>query len=427
MFLTYNILLTIFSPFWLAWMFFRTSKREQKPIWKERTGDYDIQPRKDRKRIWFHAVSVGEVVAVLPLIREVRLLLPDFEFILSVTTSSGHSTALEQSVGIVDRLFYFPIDVPRFQLAAMQHVQPAVVAIMETELWWNFLWAAKTFRAKTLLVNGRISDRSYPRNLKLAFYYRNVLRDLDQCLMQSPLDAERIESIGGQNVRVFGNVKFDQAIDDIAADPEEWKDKLKIPDGRPIIVIGSTRGQEEEDLVISAIKELGEDSVCVVHAPRHLERVPDLAKAVRAQFGSVALRSKGEGGPYIVLDTYGELSRVYSVADIVVIGGGFESLGGQSIFQPLAHGKPVIHGPHMHNFRDVAAAAHAAGATRVVTTASELSKALDELIRNPAQAEEMGAAAKKFISENLGASRRYAEAIIDAASEALAEPSRRKK
>ncbi|MBX3118250.1 MAG: hypothetical protein KF784_04235 [Fimbriimonadaceae bacterium] len=411
----YNLLLLILSPFWVPWMLWRSSRRKESPNWRERFGRYSFGPRKDGKRIWIHAVSVGEVVAVLPILREVRKLLPDHEIILSVTTSSGHQTAREKAEGLFDHLVYFPIDLMRFQFNAMMRVQPAVVAVMETELWMSFLWQAKAFRASTLLINGRISDRSFPRSQKIAFFYRPLLGYVDHCLMQSEVDAERIKALGGQNVEVLGNCKFDEAVEGLDANAAEWRRELKLPDGKPVLVIGSTRGEMEEKFVLEAIASVGLDRVSVVHAPRHMERVPALAEQVQAAFGSVALRSKGEGGSYVLLDTYGELSKVYSVADIVVVGGGFDNLGGQNILQPLAHGKPVLHGPHMQNFRAVADAAQAAGASQTCGSPEELAAAINELLEDSVKRESMGAAAAKLVQGNLGASERYARVIIDAA------------
>lgn len=415
MFLLYNFILTLTAPFWVVWMLLRVFQRKEKPIWQERFGNYPFSFRRDRKRIWFHAVSVGEVVACLPVLREIRSQLPGYEIVLSVTTSSGHHTAREHASDLYDHLVYFPIDVARFMQSAMQQVQPAVVAIFETELWMNFLWAAKTFRARTLLVNGRISDRSFPRAMLLRPFYAALLRDMDECLMQTKTDAERISMLGGQNVSVLGNVKFDQATEGSNADPEKWRKALKLPDRLPVIVVGSTRGEEEERLVIDALVALPKGTFCVVHAPRHLERVPSIAKEAGARLGGVGLRSKGQPGSYIILDTYGELAEVYSIADVVVVGGGFEDLGGQNILQPLAHGKPVIHGPHMDNFRDIAAAAAAAGATRIASNARELAQELESLLADPNRAGEMGKAASEFVAANIGASKRYAAAIAAAA------------
>ena len=200
MFVLYNILLTLFSPVWVIWMWLRTRARKEQPNWAERTGNYDLKPDKSKARAWIHAVSVGEVIAVMPILAELRAKAPDCEIVLSVTTSSGHQTAREKAQGLYDLLVYFPIDVARFQLAAMQRVQPRVVAIMETELWFNFLWAAKVFDAATLLVNGRISDRSFRRSIRARFFYRALLSRMDRCLMQTQEDADRISALGAGRV-----------------------------------------------------------------------------------------------------------------------------------------------------------------------------------------------------------------------------------
>ncbi|HVL38321.1 MAG TPA: glycosyltransferase N-terminal domain-containing protein, partial [Fimbriimonadaceae bacterium] len=434
--------MTILAPLWVPWMLLKARRRKEQPNWKERMGDLPIQRVKGAKRIWVHAVSVGEVVAALPILRETKRLLPGHELVLSVTTSSGHQTAREQAMELVDHLIYFPLDIPRFQLNAMQRVQPQVVAVMETELWMNFLWAAKTFDARTLLINGRISDRSFPRAMKLRPFYRALLRYLDRALMQTSTDRERILALGATEAEVLGNCKFDQAVEGLDADPDEWRAELGFepsrPDGEvedpaelseengvgmagdvgkssaplPVIVVGSTRGDEEEDFVLDALEGV---EAYVIHAPRHLERVPELVQKVRTRRGAVALRSRGEHGHYLILDTYGELSHVYSVADLVVVGGGFSNLGGQNILQPLAHGKPVLHGPHMQNFAAVADSAQQAGATVVCSTPDELRRSILELLEDRARRDVMGQSAAHVVKANLGASRRYAEAIAAAA------------
>jgi 3-deoxy-D-manno-octulosonic-acid transferase len=413
MFLLYNFLISLLVPLWGPWVWMRAKTRKQQPVWSERFGNYDFTPRNDHKRIWVHAVSVGEVVACMPILQELRAELPDHEIVLSVTTSSGHQTAVEKADGLYDRLVYFPIDMARFQLAAMQHVQPAVVAIMETELWMNFLWAAKVFDARTLLINGRISDRSFRRSIRVRFFYKALLAQMDRCLMQSEKDASRIRDLGGKSAEVLGNCKFDQALSGLDTDPSEWREKLGLASGTPVVVVGSTRGEMEEKFVLDAISSAGLDALQVIHAPRHMERVAALTEEVRRRFGSVALRSKGEKGRYLILDSYGELDKVYSVADVVIIGGGFDDLGGQNLVQPLAHGKPVLHGPHMQNFREIAAASVDAGATLVCSSPEELAASLRNLLDDPEKRGKMGAAASALVRANAGASKRYAAAIRD--------------
>lgn len=422
MFLLYNLLLTLTSPVWAPYTFLKSRKRKEQPNWKERMGSgylAAIPAKGERPRIWVHAVSVGEVIAAKPILEEIRKQLPQHEIVLSVTTSSGHQTARQQPEGLYDFLVYFPLDVPRFQMVAMQRVRPDAVLVMETELWMNFLWAAKVFGALTFLVNGRISDRSYPRSVKLKAFYKSLLSYVDRCLMQSQTDVDRILSLGAKSAEVLGNVKFDQALEETKA----TLNNIRQPNGKATLVIGSTRGVEEEQFVLGALELVGFDRLNVIHAPRHLETAPGLAEAVKAKTGAVALRSKDESGPYLILDTYGELAKTYALADFTIIGGGFSNLGGQNLLQPLAHGKPVLHGPHMQNFRDVATMADRSGAALTCSTPQELAEAIRSLLDNPDQVQKMGKAASQLIKSNLGASQK----MVAEVAKALAKKPIRKK
>jgi 3-deoxy-D-manno-octulosonic-acid transferase len=412
MFLLYNLLLTLFAPLWVPWMLWRTLRRKEKPAWRERFGDYSIRPGKDRNRIWIHAVSVGEVMAAIPILREIRRRMKGWEIVLTVTTTSGHQTARERAEGLFDHLFYFPLDVARFQLRAMERVRPKIVAVMETELWFNFLWCAKALGAKTALVNGRISDRSFPRSMRIRFFYRSLLGMVDLCLMQTERDAERIRALGATRVEVVGNSKFDEAAEGLDADPMIWRKELGLPDGLPVVVVGSTRGEDEERFVLEAIASVGLDRLAVVHAPRHLERATELRRMAGERFGEASLRSQGGGGRYVILDTYGELAQVYCLADVAIVGGGFGDYGGQNLIQPLAHGKPVLHGPHFQNFSEVAEAADAAGAGRSCKTPAELAAALSILLENESLRDSMSEAARALARAGAGAGARYVERLV---------------
>lgn len=430
MYFLYNLLISFTAPIWLPWMLWRAGKRKESPNWLERRGIYNIHPRKDGRRIWVHAVSVGETIACLPILRCLRKELPGYEIVLSTTTSSGHQTAREQADGLYDKLVYMPIDMAKFQLNAMASVRPAAVVLMETELWFNFLWAAKVFGARTLIVNGRISERSFNRERKLRFFFKALLKMVDRCLMQTDKDVERILALGAKSAEAMGSTKFDQALSGLEENPKAWRKKLGLPPGRPVIVIGSTRGEEEERFVLDAIQKIGLDKVAVVHAPRHLERVPELAEEVRRRFGSAYLRSEGtpeaSHGPfYMVLDTYGELMKVYCVADIAVVGGGFANLGGQDIMQPLAHGKPVIHGPNMRNFAEFAKASVEAGCSLVCATPEELARTILGLLEDEEKREGMGDRAREYVSRHASAGERYARAIAEEAKSRVAEIARR--
>lgn len=414
MWLLYNLLTTLLMPIWLPVAFWKSKKRGEQPNWAERFGNYYGVPAKsNRPRLWFHAVSVGEVVAAAPILREIKDALPDHEIVLSVTTSSGHLTARTKLVDTYDHLVYFPFDVPRWQLAAMQRIRPDIVLMMETELWMNFVWAAKSLGAKTALVNGRISNRSFRVARVFRAYYRTLLGYVDECLMQSEIDRQRILELGARDAKVVGNCKFDQAAGGLDADPKAWRYELGLDPERKTVVVGSTRGELEEKFVADALSQLGMDSLNVVYAPRHLERADQAIATLNLKGGHFVKRSHRETGPHVVLDTYGELAEVYVVADAVIIGGGFDNLGGQNLLQPLAHGKPVLFGKHMQNFRDTAAMAVDAGCGRVCDSPESLALGLTEILSNELLARQMGAAASTLIATNLGASRRYAAEVSD--------------
>jgi 3-deoxy-D-manno-octulosonic-acid transferase len=424
MWLLYNLLLTITAPFWVFWMLWRAHQRGEKPNWKERQGDYrDSIPKKgERPRLWVHTVSVGEFVASKPLLKALRKKLPQHEIVLSLTTSSGHQTARESEPGLYDYLVYLPIDIPRFAFSAMQRVQPDALIVLETELWMNLFWAAKAFKAKTFIVNARLSDRSFPKAQKLRAFYISLLRMVDHVLAQSETDAERFRALGAGKVSVAGNIKFDQAAQ-VPHDPERWQRELGLSSDRPVVVVGSLRFGEFDSFVAEVAALLHQGSFVI--APRHLERTPDLAEALRigAPTMPVAYRSKGETMPpggVLILDSYGELAEVYAAADIAIVGGGFADLGGQNILQPLAHGVPTLHGFNMKNFRDVVDLAVKAGATKYSGLiafpephmgAQMLRFVLAELLESVPERQRMSAAARSLISQHIGASDRIAITI----------------
>ncbi len=361
-----------------------------------------------------HAVSVGEVMAALPILRKVRERDPDLEIVLSVTTSSGHRTAQEKAAGLFDHLVYFPIDVYRCVLSGLVKVRPSVVAIMETELWMNFCDASQNLSAKVLLVNGRISDRSFPKSLKLRFFYKDLLSRFNSCLMQSETDRERILALGAKSTEVLGNSKYDEAVEGLSANAEVWRETLGVDPKLPVVVVGSTRSEIEEKLILDGLTSIGSQ---IIWAPRHIERTEDIIKQLESRGISAKKRSLSgnlNDCRVLILDTYGELSHVYSVADLVIIGGGFDHLGGQNILQPLALGKPVIHGPHMENFKDIADESLRVGASVVAHNSVELKEVVESLLANIAKREEMGIAAHQMVKSHTGASERYAKAIIEA-------------
>ncbi len=422
MFWIYNILLTLLAPLWVPIMYLNSRKRTEKPNWKERSGNIERKFQKDDLKIWVHAVSVGEVVAAGPLLKELRNQEPECKIILSVTTSSGHHTATQSLLnsGLVDQLTYFPIDVVRFQLSALTSVRPHAIAILETELWLNFLWAANQIGIKSLLVNGRISEKSFAKCIKIKAYYRAIFHNLGQALMQTEADASRAKLLGANDPEVFGNTKFDDV--NLASDDckSEWFTRLQMNANEfPVIIIGSARGNIEHEIILNALAEIltKNPDLRVIYAPRHIEGADILASSIEQKLGSVARKSKGESGPIILLDTYGELSQAYSVGDIAIIGGGFDKLGGQNLLQPMASGLPVIRGQHFENFQWIVDRTGEESGVFVANESSEIAELAKKLLSNESERRLLGASAKAFVKSHQGASEKYASRILAAAKE----------
>jgi 3-deoxy-D-manno-octulosonic-acid transferase len=415
--LFYNLLVVVLSPLWVPWMIYRARRRKDKPNWRERTGEYDIAGAPERKRIWIHAVSVGEVIAARPILQELKHTMHDYQIVLSVTTSTGHAVAKPLLGNLIDYLFYFPIDVPRFCMSAMTRVEPCVVAIMETEFWFNFIVSAKAVRSKTCIVNGRVSPKSYQRKKWIKFYYASLFRNIDVCLMQTKEDAERIASLGAKHIEVLGNSKYDEV--SLESHRTPWREMMKMDKETYFIVVGSMRGETEEIFMLEALKDL---EARILIAPRHIERTKSFVEAARNKGIDIGLRSQEEFNcQWVVLDTFGELASAYSEADVAVVGGSFVPMGGQNLIQPMAVGCPVVCGPYMDNFRQPFQEGVEVGAVRVAKTPESLRQILSDLKDNPEARHKMGEAGKKLVAKNVGAGKRYAMSITKLAQEFQAE------
>ena len=404
----YNVLIFLLAPIWVPWMISRARKRQSPPNWEERLGHYNIPPKSDRPRVWVHAVSVGEVVAARPILAALKETDPTIEVVLTTTTSTGHEMAQSLLGNTVDNLHYFPIDLSFACKRAIASVKPDVVAIMETELWLNFLHFAKRYGAKTMIVNGRVSERSFNSSQKIKFFYKAVLRNVDRCLMQTEHDRDRILMLGARSAEVIGNSKYDEAG---TTPSKSLREELNMNPNESLIVVGSARGDFEEDFILDALRNI--DSR-IIFAPRHIERSASIIQKARDRGFQPGLRSKAENkAKLLILDTYGELSSAYSGATLAIVGGGFDKLGGQNIIQPLAAGCPVICGPNMANFQEPFQDAIQAGALSVAKTPAELENCVQKLLSEPELRNSMAEKAKALIQTRRGASLLYAKAIAE--------------
>lgn len=418
-YLLYNLFLVIASPLLLVYLIWRIAVRgKSRHGWSHRLGRLPISPH-GRKVIWVHAVSVGEVIAAIPLLQALREAFPQYHLLLTTLTPTGNATARQQVGKLVDAVGYLPIDFPITVRWALERVRPEALIIMETELWPNLLITAYRRGVRTVIANGRLSDRSLPTYRRFRWFFRGVLRYVDAICTQSEEEARRFCLIGAppNRVHITGNTKFDQAaVGAQEVDVDALRQDLALPPGAPVLVIGSTRAPEEERFIAGAYRQLREEfpSLCIVWAPRHVERAEAVAEVLRQEGFHPWFRTHGTPDvlqEQIVLDTFGELGKVYAVGDVAIIGGSFVPFGGQNLLQPLAHGKPVIHGPYMQNFRDVAGMARQAGVAWTASNIGELVEYASRLLRDAHLREAVARRARMLIAEQQGASQRTVELV----------------
>ncbi|MEO5741537.1 MAG: 3-deoxy-D-manno-octulosonic acid transferase [Vicinamibacterales bacterium] len=365
--------------------------------------------------IWIHAVSVGETMTVRALIADLRRRYPALRIFLSTTTMAGQQVA-RRNVQDVDAVFYLPLDLSFIVRRTLRLVKPRLFVMMETEIWPNLLRQCKRTGVATVMVNGRISSRSYPRYKMARPFFRKVLGDVDRFCMQTEESARRVIDIGAvpAHVVVTGSLKFD-SLDITGAATLDGRGQnrvlryFRMTSGRPVIVAGSTM-REEEQLVLQAFRRIKANTAnpLLVLAPRHPERFAEVAQLARDQAFVTAKRTDlaidaEPRADVVVLDTIGELAQVYQIATAVFVGGSLVDTGGHNILEPAVYGKPIVFGPHMHNFKEIAEAFIAQDAAIQVSGVRELEEALRALLTDPVRRARLGAAARALVESNRGA------------------------
>ena len=377
-----------------------------------------INPQRVRS-IWIHAVSVGEVLATGALIPALRDRYPDHPIWLSTTTQTGRAAAT--GLDGVDGLFYFPFDLSPVVARVLDRVRPQLFVMVDTELWPNLLRHCELRGVKTVLVNGRISDRSYPRYRLVRPFFRHVLAGVDRCCAQSEESGRRLIDLGAPPTRVTvtGNLKFDTL--PVPDSRSRWvRDGVRdgvlrafrIAEGRTVVMAASTHPGEETPVFEAFVRiRRAYTTALLVVAPRHPERCDDVT-ALAAGHGLETVRRSDlpvDGEPraaVVVLDTVGELPALFQIATVVFMGGSLVPAGGHNVLEPAAWGKPVVFGPHMENFAEIAALFLANRAACQIRGADALEPALVTLLGDPVRRAALGAAARALVEANRGATER---------------------
>ncbi|TLM66192.1 MAG: 3-deoxy-D-manno-octulosonic acid transferase [Deltaproteobacteria bacterium] len=385
---------------------------------RERLGSYPrgfVHSLKGRTVIWVHAVSVGETRGVAPLVRALRERYPDAVLLLSHVTETGREVA--RQVAEADHCIFFPFDLSWVVRRVLRRISPTVVVLMETEIWPNFVRAAERQGIPVVLVNGRISDRSLPRYRMGGKLLKSILAGIPAFCMQTALDARRIRLLGAtpEQIVVTGNLKFDMPEPPAATLARaELLARFRLPAGSLVWVAGSTHAGEER-MVAEVYRQLLEiqPNLFLILVPRRPERARQVAEELaRLNLRHLLRTTLDEATPtmgpgeVLLVDTIGEMLTFYALADIVFVGGSLIPAGGHNILEASLLSKPVVHGPHMQNFKEIANLIRKAQGGLAVADRDDLYHQMRLLVENPAERERLGKNGYNLLQQNRGATER---------------------
>jgi len=410
------VVLALGLPYWLLAMATNGKYREGL---SERLGFVPARLRQGdaRRTIWVHAVSVGEVLAASRLVNELSACAPQYRVLLSTTTRTGQRLARERTGA--NHVFYFPLDFPWIVRRYLRTLDPVLLVLVETELWPNLLHACRRAGIPVAVVNGRISDRSLPRYLRLRSVWKRILAGISILLTQSEEDVKRFKAIGAPPGRVSfaGNLKFDVRSAEPAAITTRLREKLA--PGTLVLVCGSTLEGEEEILLDAFQQLLKTVPNCVmILAPRHPERFGRVAQLLKNRHPQSVRRSNWmkkpvriKTGTVVLLDSIGELASIYALASVAFVGGTLVPAGGHNPLEPAQFAVPVVMGNHYANFRAIIDTLLQAEALKLVTRET-LVPMLENLLTDPEAANTLGVRALEVFHHQSGATSRAITALM---------------
>jgi 3-deoxy-D-manno-octulosonic-acid transferase len=421
MYLAYSLLLSLGLLLFLPYFLFQAlAHRKYVDGLRERLGF--VPAINKQPVIWLHCVSVGETQAARPLVERLRKELPHHALVVSTVTLTGQKLARDLFRAQAARVFYFPFDWRWSVRRVLRIVNPAVVLVMETELWPNFLRECKAREIPVAVVNGRISRKSFARYRRITFFLRRVLEGVTLAVMQSEQDAERIRLLGMPSQKVFsaGNLKFESGI--CADKSTDLGERFGLKTDVPLVLAASTHAPEEK-LLLESFKILRQSrAVRLMLAPRHPERFNEVAEVIEASGLSWARRTDAPkpsdaNAEVILLDTIGELPSTYSLATAVFVGGSIVDRGGHNVLEPAAHGVAVVTGAHTHNFHSIVDLLNEANAivqlapVEGAEAVAALTEVLRRLLDDQTWRAQLGSRAKELVSANQGAAERTMKLI----------------
>lgn len=419
--LVWTLFLVLFSPCFLLRSIF------QKHFRKGLLDRIGFLPRLSNERpIWVHVSSVGEVFCSIPLVKRIKREFPDSQIILTTMTRTGNEAA-KKSIPEASRVFSLPLDHPFIIRMAIRRVRPRLLLLAETELWPNLLRICGKKGIPIALFNGRLSDKSFRGYLFLRSLFGDSLKHISLFLMQTEQDRNRIVAIGApfERTRVSGNLKFDQAFSSLTGEvAAELSRSLELCGNETILIAGSTHPGEEE-ILLKAFKDLttSKTRLLLILAPRHLDRLEEVERLLKkeemrwvrrtclASGQPILSREVRERPRVILLDTLGELMKLYSLGTVVFVGGSLVPVGGHNPLEPLFFKKCVLFGPYMFNFADISRMLVEAGGAIQVEEKEDLSSQLRQLLSDEKKRNEVGEKGYQCLMRHQGATERMFQEI----------------
>ena len=398
---------------------FSLSALFSKHKWKGLAHHFGWVPAKTRqseKTLWLHALSMGEVVAATPVLKLLRKQSPELYIALSVTTDSGYATAL--NLDFIDSVFFHPLDCLPFTQLALSRINPDLYVVTDTGFWPGLIDLLHKKNAPALLFNGRISERAARRYLLAGSLFKETFQKFHRLCMQNTNGEKAALALGvnREHFEVIGDSKYDALQTMTDEEKEQVRQTFKLKADTPVWIAGSTHAGEEE-IILNAHRLLlaKHPDLVLILAPRRMERVKEVAALLKKENFSFVLRSSlenAESTSVILLDTMGELARVYSLGQIAFVGRSLvQPGGGHSLIEPLSHGLAVLHGPYVENISHVSETAHNQGLVFQMTNPEELEQKVHTLLKNPSHRLEISEKAKIFIAQQQGAANKMADII----------------
>lgn len=381
MYVFYSLLLFLFAVIYLPFHFIKLKLRRGESLHlKQRLGwGLNIEP-KQGKTLWIHAVSVGEVLAVQGLVRQIKQRWPDWTICFSTLTETGYQVAAKR-LGKESRLFYVPLDFGCVVKKFFKAVKPDLFVLAESEFWPHLLRQAGRSAGKVMVINGRISPRSSRRMFRYRRIVKKILAPVDSFLVQTAREKNGLTDIGIEpdRIEVVGNLKSEIRLPDMDGESlNRMKVLLNVRPGKRVVIAGSThKGEEEMLLRAFSAARIEKPDLLLILAPRHPNRADEVMRLCRSYAWEAVKRSlaaEHPGWDILVLDTMGELAHFYALSDLAFVGGSLIPWGGQNLLEPAFYGKPLCFGPHMDNFSELADAFIAADAARIVRDEKDLAE-----------------------------------------------------